>query len=1463
MRDDGETSQLDGLMAGFEEMRDRGQTSFERLSQVLHALTIAGRVEDAASLMRAACGGPGNKDLLPPVSVVIATKDRRDYLERCLLSLFDRSYHPLQVIVVNDGSSDGTAELLDELSRSRDDLVVFHNEFSIGYAGSTNKGFRLATGDYVGFLNDDVEVTEGWDAGLTLFMHADPSVGFATPLILNPDGTIQSMGQIEGFRSKAHPDIAPLYCSWRTFGQNANGKSPSDLPESRLPRECEYGMFGLMRREAFTRVGRFDEGYDIYCTDPDLCLKIRLAGWRNVYSPTSVIIHHELSRQVSEKSRERLQRSQQRFVKKWKACWVPIHRVSMYVPCYNAGQYLDRCLNAIQKQTYPIEEILLIDDGSTDNSLAIAQNYPVRIIRHEKNLGLAAARNTALKHAVGDFIATVDSDVEAAPDWLEKLMAGFAHEAIAGVGGKLLEAKTVCSVDQWRATHMKQHWGDERALNPDFLYGANNVFRAHVLRGVGGYDASLRSNYEDCTMSECLKEKGHALLYEPSAVARHLRTDSLHSVLTTYWRWLSPQYQQKGCYQDIDTLQPKLRDNAAIALSRIRDDLSNKRSHLLYPSFLLMLAHTLLDLRHLSESSPKPESGDYLLAAHALYLGIVRILKERIGPPQKLMSRIESDLSFFLTPNEGLENLPGGSGFLDRIVTVDGQTGSISVAPHFGYVSRIVSTALQCILDGLNLDPMVWRMMQPSAERIHVEAAENPNQKGGFKVMLLNPPWRTGSRAGVRAGSRWPFTMEIGDAPIPGYMPFPFFLAYATALLKREGLNAVIVDAIAEGLSDEQFMERIAGFTPDLVLIETATPSVHVDIQVGKRIKQATKGRTLLAYSGTHVTALGKDFFAENPDADILLTGEYEAVLLEVVKKLDAGLPLHGTSNVLHREANGAIVVNEAHVDLLNLEELPWPERLSLPMYNYNDQFAGMPYPNVQVVSTRGCPYGCIFCVWPQILFRSHQYRTRAPADVADEIQWLKDLYGFKAFYFDDDTFNIGKQRVLEICNEIQRKGINLPWAAMARADTSDRETLAAMAKCGLFAIKFGVESGEQELVDRCGKRLDLSKVYEAVQACKELGIQTHLTFTLGLPGETLASIEKTVHCAIGLDPDTVQFSLTTPFPGTEYFRELDEKKLLLSKDWKDYDGNATSVVLSENLSQDTLRQALHQAHLQWNQHVQQRMHVSPSVPFAVYADNKGKPQASLDRQHMAPRNGDGEERERLRKELKEFYTNYKQYYVTNAYYQMARQSTGDRFSDYLFKYLRQDQKVLDIGSASGVLTMEAARFAKMAVGVDISPAAGRLAERLKEIEHQRFCLLEETLEKDFQSSKLRNTRFVSGSAEELPFADGTFDLIFSTEVFEHIVDPFKAFEEIYRILKPHGHAILNIPRPQIDINLNIQEWEHNFSNMPDKDAVSVVHAHLLDNWIISKNLKILNRDYNDYNIFVHLTKIEDKQALN
>ena len=196
--------------------------------------------------------------------------------------------------------------------------------------------------------------------------------------------------------------------------------------------------------------------------------------------------------------------------------------VTLYVPAFKAEATLPACMEAVARQTAAPGRIIIVDDGS----LVPVSSSLGEVIRHNQNLGLAASRNTALEACRSPLLAALDADVVPEPDWLERLLEALASGNFAGAGGRLIEQEQHNTADQWRATHMAQHWGGEPVRNPRFLFGANTIFRTHALRDAGGYNPELRTNNEDFTLCEKLYAAGHNLFYTPAACARHLRRDT-------------------------------------------------------------------------------------------------------------------------------------------------------------------------------------------------------------------------------------------------------------------------------------------------------------------------------------------------------------------------------------------------------------------------------------------------------------------------------------------------------------------------------------------------------------------------------------------------------------------------------------------------------------------------------------------------------------------------------------------------------------------------------------------------------------------------------------------------------------------------------------------------------------------------------------------------------------------------
>ncbi|UCG38336.1 MAG: radical SAM protein [bacterium] len=450
----------------------------------------------------------------------------------------------------------------------------------------------------------------------------------------------------------------------------------------------------------------------------------------------------------------------------------------------------------------------------------------------------------------------------------------------------------------------------------------------------------------------------------------------------------------------------------------------------------------------------------------------------------------------------------------------------------------------------------------------------------GIRIFLGNAPWGKPGYYGVRAGSRWPHFEALTNR----YMPFPFQLAYTAAVLERDGHDVLLVDGIAEGMTEDLFHEKAAGHNPDLVILEVSTPSFNADIRMAGKLRSMLPPAVRLAFAGPHAPMASPDFLRRHPGVDYVLVGEYELTAAALARALENSGEMAGIQGLVYRNTLGAIVSTGKAPLIEDLDSLPWPARHFLPMKRYFDNPGDIPEPAVQMWASRGCAFSCTYCIWPQIM-DGNRYRTRDIGDVLDEIRHVMDHYGARSIYFDDDTFNIGRERMLRFCHEKVERGLDVPWAIMARADLMDEEILQAMAASNLQAVKYGIESADPDLLKNVSKGLDLEKAIRIVEMTKKFGIKVHLTFMFGIPGETRDSIRRTVRLARDLAPDSVQFSLLTPLPGTRIYEELMARGHLLVTDWSRYDGYSTAVIRTESLTAEDLETELARAWRSWFRH--------------------------------------------------------------------------------------------------------------------------------------------------------------------------------------------------------------------------------------------------------------------------------------
>ena len=437
-----------------------------------------------------------------------------------------------------------------------------------------------------------------------------------------------------------------------------------------------------------------------------------------------------------------------------------------------------------------------------------------------------------------------------------------------------------------------------------------------------------------------------------------------------------------------------------------------------------------------------------------------------------------------------------------------------------------------------------------------------------MKVLLANPPCRIDLGKGqekffVRAGSRWPFSVTKKKEDKADYLPFPFYLAYSAALLKNKGFSVLVDDALTLNKTQEEFLNDIVKSAPDIILYETSTPTIKHDLVLAQELKKIMP-KLIIVLAGPHITTFPKETLKECAAIDYGIIQEYELALAELVEKLSKREDVSNISGLVWRDKE-EVKVNPAML-IDPLDQLPMPARELFSLDYYWDGFC-QHKPAIQMHATRGCPFRCNFCLWNQVVYNNGKYRMFSVKRVIDEMEECIKKYGAQEIYFDDDTFTANKKFVLDFCRELKNRGLKIHWSCMGDAMVTDEEMVEAMASAGCVGMKFGVESGDPEVLKKIEKPVDLNKIKRVASLLAKRHIKTHATFTFGLSGETKESMQRTIDFAKELDVDSVQFSINTPFPGTRYYAEAKEKGLLLTENWQDFDGSSKSVVRFEGLN--------------------------------------------------------------------------------------------------------------------------------------------------------------------------------------------------------------------------------------------------------------------------------------------------------
>ncbi len=421
-----------------------------------------------------------------------------------------------------------------------------------------------------------------------------------------------------------------------------------------------------------------------------------------------------------------------------------------------------------------------------------------------------------------------------------------------------------------------------------------------------------------------------------------------------------------------------------------------------------------------------------------------------------------------------------------------------------------------------------------------------------MNVLMLNPPFK----------GRFSRTSRSPAVTLGGTIYYPFWLAYATGVLEQSGFGVQLIDAPAQGLSSGEVVERVKDSPPHLIVVDTSTPSIYSDVKMAEQLKESFPS-SFVVLVGTHPSALPEETLKLSQKVDAVAVGEYDYTLRDLALALENGEDLRAVDGLVFRKGN-EIIHNQPRALIENVDELPFVSQVYKRHLNVRYYyFAAANYPMVMVITGRGCPYKCFFCLYPQT-FHSRRYRPRSAANVVDEFYWItENLPEVKEIGIEDDTFTVDQERVKEICRLIIDRGPKIKWYCNVRVNL-ELETMRWMKKAGCRLVTVGFESADQESLNRMQKGTTVAQIEKFVEDTRKAGLLVHGCFIIGNPGETEETMAKSLKMAEELNCDTMQFFPLLVYPGTEAYQWAKENGYLVSEsfaDWADEVGMYRSVL--------------------------------------------------------------------------------------------------------------------------------------------------------------------------------------------------------------------------------------------------------------------------------------------------------------
>lgn len=414
-----------------------------------------------------------------------------------------------------------------------------------------------------------------------------------------------------------------------------------------------------------------------------------------------------------------------------------------------------------------------------------------------------------------------------------------------------------------------------------------------------------------------------------------------------------------------------------------------------------------------------------------------------------------------------------------------------------------------------------------------------------MKIVLLNPP--SPEKTTYVRVDRCQQKMEAWAHSLWN----PISLCYCQSVLDESNFDTKLKDATAEKMSHDQTIDWLKKENPDVLILNTAVPTMNYDIIFAKEIKQINPNCKTIAI-GMPPTILPNELI-KSKVIDYCVNGEPELAVLDICESINKGSELK----------------EKIHEHLVtDLDSLPFPA-----LYDLNLDAYTVPFTRERLILVdpgRGCPFNCVFCLVPT--YSKMKVRFRDTKKFVDELERDKYEYKINNFLFWNETPTFNEKHMISICDEIIKRKLNIKWMCPSRVDTVTPKMLSKMHEAGCWLMSLGIESASQKILNNVKKGITVDQIRKAIYLIKKTGILITAHFIVGLPGETKETAEKTIEFAKKIDVDYIQVYCAVPYPKTKLYEIAKKRKWIVCNDWSKYEID-TNVMRNDDLTSEEIRE--------------------------------------------------------------------------------------------------------------------------------------------------------------------------------------------------------------------------------------------------------------------------------------------------